>query len=470
MKLRRLSWRLILALGFVFLANPGQAQSEELETVTVTVEADDSSGPAEAESSMDNDTAAPEGKAESAADQQIKQLRQERDRLAAENALAQEKLRSELFEMQAEKQRLALENSLRTERLNAEAAELKTTLDRLNLEIETVTKKATLEQARRRAELEQELGGLRAEEERLKAANSLASQKMESRLAEMRLREAEYKTEKAQLEIELAQLQSQLSVREKAEILRDLAPPERAYTMEPFKGGVLQISDRRIAMNSIVTNTVADHIAQRIDYFNNQNTEYPIFLVIDTSPGGSVMAGYKVLKAMEGSQAPVYVVVKSYAASMSAVIATTATKSFAYPNAVILHHQMSWLGAGNLTQQREQLEEAQQWWRRLALPVAEKMGLTLDEFIARMYQENSDGNWSEFADAAVELHWIDQTVDTIWDTSLDRNPDRFGERPVFGLALDEKTDSEGNPYVVLPRLSPFDAYFIYNPERYYRLR
>lgn len=469
MKLHRHSRPLLPVFGFALLAGVVQAQSEELEPIAVAADISEGAAAVNAENFPGGEEVAADDDSGDGADVETKRLRQERDRLAAENALAQERLRQELFDLQAEKQRLALENSLRTERLNLEAAEAKTKLDRLNLEIETVTKEASLEQARRRAELEKELGGLKAEDERLKVANSVASQKMEAQLAEMRLREAQYKTEKAQLEIELAQLQSQLSVREKSEILRDLAPPERRYTLEPFSDGVLQISDRRIAMNNVVTNNVANHIAQRIDYFNNQNTEFPIFLVIDTSPGGAVMAGYKVLKAMEGSQAPVYVVVKSYAASMSAVIATTAEKSFAYPNAVIVHHQMGWFGQGNLTQQREQLEEAQQWWRRLALPVAEKMGLTLDEFIRRMYEENSDGNWSEFADAAVELHWIDQTVDTIWDTSMDRNPDRFGERPIVGLALDEKIDSEGNPYVVLPRLSPFDAYFIYNPGRYYRL-
>ena len=47
-----------------------------------------------------------------------------------------------------------------------------------------------------------------------------------------------------------------------------------------------------------------------------------IFIVIDTSPRGSVMAGYRILKAMESSDAPVHVVVKSFAASMAAAITT----------------------------------------------------------------------------------------------------------------------------------------------------
>ena len=54
------------------------------------------------------------------------------------------------------------------------------------------------------------------------------------------------------------------------------------------------------------------------------------------------------------SDAPVHVVVKSFAASMAAAITTLAKESYAYPNAVILHHQISStvFGQLNLTEQR----------------------------------------------------------------------------------------------------------------------
>ena len=95
---------------------------------------------------------------------------------------------------------------------------------------------------------------------------------------------------------------------------------------------------------------------------------------------------------------------------------------------------------GNLTQQREFLEEAEEWWRRVARPIAEKMGLNLDEFIAMMYEKNSDGDWREFGDEAVKLKWIDHLVDRIWEMSIDKNPGRFGSSVIF--AQDELHEEE----------------------------
>ena len=192
-------------------------------------------------------------------------------------------------------------------------------------------------------------------------------------------------------------------MRDRNEEWRNQVNREIEYTREPLnKDGELVITDRRIALNGVITMGTADFVADRVNYFNNQSSEFPIFLVIDSSPGGSVMAGYKILKTMEGSAAPVYVVVKSFAASMAAGITTLAKHSFAYPNAIILHHQLTNLNAGNPVQQRENLREVEEWWKRLAGPVAAKMGVPLEEFVRQMYAHNSEGDWREFGDAAVK--------------------------------------------------------------------
>jgi ATP-dependent Clp protease protease subunit len=43
----------------------------------------------------------------------------------------------------------------------------------------------------------------------------------------------------------------------------------------------------------------------------------------------------------------------------------------------------------NLTEQKENVEDLKKWWARLADPIAEKMGITSDEFIEMMYKKLS---------------------------------------------------------------------------------
>lgn len=463
--------RFLPALFVIFLSPPVWGQEPgTLETVVVEASAsetvEDTTEKVTSEK-PETDVEIPESDSN---DKEIKELRRQREKLSLKNQIRAEEKKETLAELKAERERLALENALRREQMTHELGETKGELDRLNLQVEQLTKQMALESANRKQALELELADLRAEEERLKLGNSVAAQTIEARMIEMRLKEAEFKIEKAGLENEVARLQAELIKREKTEILRDQVDDRHEYLSEPFDGGRLVVSDRRIALNGPIFQDTADYVAERIAFHNNQDTEYPIFIVIDTSPGGSAMAGFKILRSMQGSAAPVYVVVKSYAASMAAAITALAERSFAYPNAILLHHQADTIVWGNLTQQREALEESERWWIRLAQPIADKMGMTLDEFIERMYEKNSDGNWREFADEAVALGWVDHVVTDVRETSYVKNPDRFGSSEPVTVRLEEQIDEKGQPYVLLPRLVPFDHYFIFNPDGYYRLR
>jgi ATP-dependent Clp protease protease subunit len=411
-------------------------------------------------------------------------LTAEKQRLDLENGIAEQQLHEDLAKLTAEKQRLELENGLAQQKLQAEVAALQAELDKLTKQADLLAKRATLKEAERKAKLDEELAADREKLEKMKLTNDLAaaevadqSQELAQREQELKVRTAELQTQRADLDLKVARLNSDLDLRTKRDLWKNRVNRDIQYTKEPFKDGVLTISDRRIALNGPIWEDTADYVQERIDYFNNQSHDYPIFIVIDESPGGSVMAGYKILKAMDGSAAPVYVVVKSFAASMAANIATQSKKSFAYPNAIILHHQIQGLTGGNLTMQRENVKELDEWWKRLAAPVAAKMGISLDEFIKRMYQNRSTGDWQEFGDSARKLKWVDQIVDTIREDSYDKNPDApsaLNDSPAPGQlnhqpVLPERVDANGNRYVLLPRLNPADCYYLYNPDNYYRL-
>lgn len=406
----------------------------------------------------------------------LTELKQQQERLTLENSITEQNLRKELARITAEKQRLEAEAGLAQQKKAAENAAQQAEIERLTKQSELIAKRLALKEAERREKLEIELAATREKMERLKAANELASlelvaktRDLQQRDQELMVRSKELQIERSDFEMQLAKLNAEIDLREKRDLWRNRVNREITYTKEPFKDGMLTISDRRIPLNGVVTMEMADFIQERIDYFNNQTQDFPIFIVIDASPGGSVMAGYKILKSMEGSPAPVYVVVKSFAASMAAGITTMAKRSFAYPNAIILHHQILSFGMGNLTQQKEQLEELEEWWRRLAEPVAKKMGITVDEFIKRMYANRSTGDWKEFADAAKKLRWVDEVVDNVREQSFVKNPDTNPAPKSRSGGLAEQTDAQGRRFVLLPRLSPLDCYYLYNPDSFYRL-
>ncbi|MFB6355377.1 MAG: peptidase S14, partial [bacterium] len=160
------------------------------------------------------------------------------------------------------------------------------------------------------------------------------------------------------------------------------------------------------------------------------------------------------------------------AVSMAAAITARADKSYVYPDAVIMHHEIRAYMGGSLKETEEFLEMMKKWWRRLATPIAEKMGLTLEEFRKRLYEENSNGNWQEFGTKAVELNWADHVIQNIEEAGIRQEPEDDPPSPRMFFMKHEKgtikKDNEGNYYRKLPPLRPYDFYYMYDPTNFYR--
>ncbi len=396
----------------------------------------------------DETAAKDDPKKEKAPDKELEKAKAEQERLTVFNALALEKQKFETLDLRSEIALLKLKKELLTEKIALAAAEEKSKqskdIAKFEIDKERLTREATL------AKLEAEKLG-----NKLKVLQTNSSLKTSELMAEI----------------------SEIEIQGKRD---DYANAKPQYLDNPLKkDGTLVVSDRRIPFNGPVTSNLADRVTERINYFNNKDPKKPIFIVIDDSPGGSVMAGYRILKAMEGSDAPVFVVVKSFAASMAATITTLAEKSFVYPNSIILHHQISqsfMFSSMNLTEQKENVEDLKRWWARLADPIAEKMGVTSDEFIEMMYKKTVSGDWTEFGDDAVKLKWADHVVSRIHETALLKNPDaKKAVVPTTRSAaihngLVPAVDNEGNPYMILPRRNPKDVYLMHNPDGFYRFK
>lgn len=453
----------LLALMLGWQAEPAAAQAAETEKPAAAPEKD-----------------APEAEPTAAKEpeelDELALMKKELDRLTTEYQLLQQQQKNELVQGELTKQKITAEAALRQTQQQEQLAGLRAEVERL--EAEGALKKAQLQQQlaemqgtieRRTTTLKveeldraEELARLQAQVQRLSTGNQI-------RMEEIKAAQAEVDAVRQKFALQVTELKGRLEVRQARDEVHNRVLDDVECLKSPVVEGTLYISDRRIPLNGPIIGGTATYVTERIHYFNNQSKELPIFIVIDSCPGGSVREGYRIVKAMESSPAPVYVVVKSFAASMAAVITTLADHSYAYPNAIILHHQMSSGMYGNLTQQKEQLENSMEWSRRLAVPVAEKMGVSYERMVQMMYEHNSDGDWEEFADQAVKLNWVGNVIQGIREASFREKPtgDQWDHYSPF-FFKHEQIDENGKPFLKLPRLEPFDHYFIYNPDRYYR--
>ena len=381
------------------------------------------------------------------------------------------------YEKEQEQRSLELDNALRRARLEKKLAALYEEIERLRLEKEAIALRWELEYEKATQAHKKELSALHQQREKLVVEVELAQAKLAKVLEKFNLTSAELRNQVALLKIEAEQLATEV-VQVKARKERDkYADGVPVYADNPLKAdGTLVLSDRSIALQGVITPWKANYVVDKIQYFNNKGKQ-PIFIVIESSPGGSIMAGWRILKAMQNSQAPIYVVVKSFAASMAACITTLATKSYAYPNAVILHHQ-PWMfvwGGFNVREQKELYEEMKKWWQRLGTPLAKKMGISIQTLDKKFYEKSARGDWTEFADDAKKLKWVDNIVSGIQDTGLRQMPEKEGYswweyyEEYYG-SKEAMQGSAKEPSIYLPPLSPKDFYFLYNPNDLYRIR
>jgi len=370
-----------------------------------------------------------------------------------------------------ERQRIELDNALTRARLEKELASLQADIARLMAEREVMALKWDIEQENKEKAHKAELSTLNLQKEKLEAEVSIAQYKLAKEEQQFRTITTKLDHQVKLLKAEVERMVAQ-KARHEAERLRthyvDKAP---SYLKNPLQAnGSLIISDRRIELSGCITPWQANYITDRIQYFNNKDTSNPIFIVIGSSPGGSVSAGACILKAMENSQAPVYVVVKGFAASMAALITTLADKSYAYPNAMILHHQPWTFTWGNVRELKEEQTLLQEWWDRLGGRVAKKMGISLKRLDALLYEKSARGDWSEFADRAQKFKWVDHIISGIQDSSIRElpNPENYTWKSQFHSNYGAAAPVE-NSVIYLPTLEAKDFYYLYNPNSRYQM-
>jgi ATP-dependent Clp protease protease subunit len=368
-------------------------------------------------------------------------------------------------------------NALNRALLEQKLSSLVAQIEQLRLEKEHQRLLSEIEETKTRKEHEASIRALQMQKEKLMAELELAQVAFNKQIAAESIkiatldREALLQKSQAQvlqetknrLQAEIAQLQTKVE-RDKHLV------PQPVYLKNPLRkaDNVLVLSDRCIELNTEIMPWSANYVIDQIQYFNNKDTTYPIFLVIDICPGGSVLAGWDILQAMKHSKAPVYVVVKKYAASMAAILTTLAVKSYAYPNAVILHHQPTSSGwcAQNLREREEAYKRLAETWQRLGGAVAKKMGISLKAFDKKLYEKSMYGNWKAYGNQAQKVKWVDVVINGIDDTALSSLPDSDNytwekyRKKVYGLQPGQTASMEEEQYYAL---APHDYNYSYHP-------
>ena len=365
-------------------------------------------------------------------------------------------------EVEAEVIRARLDLAASTRRL----ANLPDSLEMRKLEAEAQVRAARAEAAAASQEAERARLGLESSVAYARAS-AAAADKDRAR-ADL---ESEAKLALAQVSLEYAKVSSVVAIARLQQKTSEVASQAKmTYPQDPLVDGVLQISDRRIPFNGVVNDALARSVCDRIAFFNAQNSEAPIFIVIDRSPGGSVMSGYMILQAMETSKAPVYVVVKGYCASMAAIVTTLAKRSFVYPQTLVLHHQASTGVSGNMTQMQEQLKWSKVWCERIFIKVAARIGVPLDDFIKDMYKATVTGDWKVLGDEAVKLKWATDVVERMNENSFTTAGATPAPAPLPLTGFGDTNPATGRVRQEIAPAGPCDLWWMYDPTIEYVIR
>jgi ATP-dependent Clp protease protease subunit len=373
----------------------------------------------------------------------VEALKREKSLMEAEIALADTKLRAELAPLAEARAKIEADRAIRQARIAAKNAE------------------ADLEKARI--------------ERRIANATAKVNESLNEKSLRIKALEAESRLIAAEAAAAVAAPAAEAALRAAREESERYATTAPVYLDEPLVNGTLHISDRRIPFNGPVLDDLADFVEKRIEFFNNKDPKKPIFIVIDSSPGGSALAGLRIVKAMQGSRAPVYVVVKQFAASMAAITATMADRCYVYPNTIILHHQASTGFQGTKTDLEQSMTFFHDLYERIFKPVYTKIGYKDSKsFETAMYKRFTSGDWAAFGDEAAAMKWVTGTVDRIEESGVMTQPtlgsNAYG-LPFYAQGTVEKRDENGRAYFELPALtSQYDAWVLTDPEGRFKTR
>jgi ATP-dependent protease ClpP protease subunit len=156
--------------------------------------------------------------------------------------------------------------------------------------------------------------------------------------------------------------------------------------------------------NTGIDENMADAFSKQLYDLDKKDSKKEIDVVI-RSGGGDVMAGGRMIEAMDATKAPIVCVVDEYAYSMAAILLEHCDKRYVQKYADVLFHEAAFQLHGQETYFGSEYTHMIRWLNVYEQDVADRLGLPLGEYKTRCSHE-----WWLTAEEAVDNKAADAVV------------------------------------------------------------
>ena len=148
----------------------------------------------------------------------------------------------------------------------------------------------------------------------------------------------------------------------------------------------------------------ASQVIASIQADNKFPTNAPIWLLIN-SGGGSIIAGDRIVDAMQSSRRPIYTVDVSFSASMAAWIWTFGEKRYMQPRAILMFHDAELSNDGNIQHLTQEVRVFNAVVTAYNSRIAMLSGLGIEEI-----QRREAAEWWLLPQEAIDAHLATDVV------------------------------------------------------------
>lgn len=137
--------------------------------------------------------------------------------------------------------------------------------------------------------------------------------------------------------------------------------------------------ERTLVLDGYVWDNSVDPLVTKIRELNQKDSRAWIYLVI-RSGGGSIVAGNRLISAVNASEAPVMGIIDGYAYSMAAVIALYVDSLYMVENSDMMFHEAAYCACGLEQHVETRFNHNKKWINEFNAQVAKKLKMSVEKY------------------------------------------------------------------------------------------